>query len=541
MSASPAKVGGSPAAPALRRCACGGGCPSCAAKKEEEEEEELHREDGGGGGAPGYAPPVVHEVLASPGRALPGPTRSFMESRFGADFGAVRVHDDARAAESARAVDAHAYTVGSHVAFAARRYAPGTPAGDRLLAHELAHTLQQGGMARRLQRHSCREGEGPPTAEPADAGEAGAHPLVYRGVTPHRSRRPSVGDAQELLNRFLERLDNGDAPCGASADLDEIARLRATLNQDPLEVDCRFGPNTETVTTMFQRCVFPGQPIEWDGKIGSKTWAQLETLRPAPSVPTTPPTPSEPPGPISCPVVSAVPGTPVPASVGRRGACGGGPDFRFLDFPTLTLAESIAAAPFRALPDMGLRGILSQELGLLGRGIGVGMLRQFFAATGTPLSHAPGSPLSTEVAASPTFAAAEAAAETEVQAQVLAMAGACHIDWRTLSLLPVPGLPGLNFNILAGDTLQLNAVLGGTQGLEVFIRDFLVPPGGRTYTAVLRFEICDDFGVDDTDLDPTTGHGSPGLFAFWVLQHERAGQQPFVNFVEVDVPISGTF
>jgi hypothetical protein len=145
------------------------------------------------------------------------------------------------------------------------------------------------------------------------------------------------------------------------------------------------------------------------------------------------------------------------------------------------------------------------------------------------------------VAGSPTFAAAAAAAEAEVQAQVLAMAGTCHIDWRTISLLPTPGLPGLNFSIFAGDGLQLNAVLGGTQGLEVFIRNFLVPPGGRTFTATLRFEICDDFGVDDTDLDPTTGHGSPGLFSFWVLQHERAGQQPFVNFVEVDVPISGSF
>jgi hypothetical protein len=72
-----------------------------------------------------------------------------MESRFGADFSGVRVHDDARAAESARAVDAHAYAVGRDVVFAAGRYAPGTPAGDRLLAHELAHTLQDGAVLRR--------------------------------------------------------------------------------------------------------------------------------------------------------------------------------------------------------------------------------------------------------------------------------------------------------------------------------------------------------------------------------------------------------
>src|SRR5829696_5161389 len=123
LAARPAAVEASASSPpVLRRCACGGSCPSCRKGKEEG----LHREDAGGGGAPGFAPPVVHEVLASPGRPLAGPTRSFMEARFGADFSGVRMHDDARAAESARAVDAHAYTVGNHLVFGAGRYAPGT-------------------------------------------------------------------------------------------------------------------------------------------------------------------------------------------------------------------------------------------------------------------------------------------------------------------------------------------------------------------------------------------------------------------------------
>src|SRR5207253_3110023 len=70
------------------------------------------------------------------------------------DFSAVRIHTDERASASARAVHAKAYTVGSHIVFAAGHHAPGTRAGDRLLAHELAHTLQQGGgaQAARLQR-----------------------------------------------------------------------------------------------------------------------------------------------------------------------------------------------------------------------------------------------------------------------------------------------------------------------------------------------------------------------------------------------------
>jgi hypothetical protein len=98
------------------------------------------------------APPIVHDVLASPGRPLDGQARAFMEPRFGADFGGVRVHTDARAAESARAVDAVAYTVGSDVVFGAGEYRPGTAAGDRLIAHELAHVVQQGGAQARQER-----------------------------------------------------------------------------------------------------------------------------------------------------------------------------------------------------------------------------------------------------------------------------------------------------------------------------------------------------------------------------------------------------
>lgn len=66
-----------------------------------------------------------------------------MEPRFGQDFSNVRLHTDARAAESARAIKAEAYTVGRNVVFGAGRHAPGTVEGKRLLAHELTHTVQQ--------------------------------------------------------------------------------------------------------------------------------------------------------------------------------------------------------------------------------------------------------------------------------------------------------------------------------------------------------------------------------------------------------------
>jgi hypothetical protein len=86
----------------------------------------------------------VHEVLRSPGQPLDANTRAFMEPRFGHDFSRVRVHSDASAAESARAVNALAYTVGQDIVFEAGRYAPGASEGRRLLAHELTHVVQQG-------------------------------------------------------------------------------------------------------------------------------------------------------------------------------------------------------------------------------------------------------------------------------------------------------------------------------------------------------------------------------------------------------------
>lgn len=88
-------------------------------------------------------PPIVNEVLNSPGQPLDGETRAYFEPRFGHDFNQVRVHHNEKAAESAQAVNALAYTVGENLVFGSGKYAPGTTEGKRLLAHELAHTIQQ--------------------------------------------------------------------------------------------------------------------------------------------------------------------------------------------------------------------------------------------------------------------------------------------------------------------------------------------------------------------------------------------------------------
>src|ERR1043166_430673 len=128
-----------------RKCACGGTpgptgeCPECRKKRLQRKARNSElgtRNDR-------EVPPIVHELLRSPGQPLDIETRAFFEQRFGHDFSEVRVHTDARAAESAEAVDALAYTVGRHIAFGSGQYAPGSSAARRLLAHELTHVVQQ--------------------------------------------------------------------------------------------------------------------------------------------------------------------------------------------------------------------------------------------------------------------------------------------------------------------------------------------------------------------------------------------------------------
>ena len=114
-------------------------CDACA------EEERLQRKEAGSQTSPHEAPATVHETLRSPGQPLDDTTRAYFEPRFGHDFSGVRVHLGAAAEQSARDVNAWAYTVGPDIAFGAGRFAPATPQGRHLLAHELAHVMQQSG------------------------------------------------------------------------------------------------------------------------------------------------------------------------------------------------------------------------------------------------------------------------------------------------------------------------------------------------------------------------------------------------------------
>lgn len=112
--------------------------------------------------------PGVRDAPRSPGQPLDADLRAELEPRFGHDFSRVRVHTDARAAQSARAVNALAYAIGRDIVFGAGQYAPSTHQGQQLLAHELAHVVQQATTRPRLQRQPKSE---PPTLSEAEAEE----------------------------------------------------------------------------------------------------------------------------------------------------------------------------------------------------------------------------------------------------------------------------------------------------------------------------------------------------------------------------------
>jgi hypothetical protein len=127
-------------------------------------------------------PSVVREAVSSPGQPLGSLARGFMEARFRHDFSKVRIHTGPKAADSAQAIGAAAYTVGNDIVFGPGGFAPETHDGRQLIAHELTHVLQQSGtdsnlgIQRQPQGAEARGGPGPVTRETGDVS-------VYVGKT----------------------------------------------------------------------------------------------------------------------------------------------------------------------------------------------------------------------------------------------------------------------------------------------------------------------------------------------------------------------
>jgi hypothetical protein len=200
----------------LRRCSChksgGDECEECKAGAKS-----LHRSASGlaTASAGAVAPPIVHDVLRTPGQPLDTATRGFMESRLGYSFDHIRVHTDDRAAESARAVDALAFSVGRDLVFDRGEYAPHTAAGARLLAHELAHAVQSPepvGMFPFLRVGAVEDPAEQAAERTADAvmrGESVALAPLTGGVV-RRQRRQCTASAADRPDQRIVSCTDGD-------------------------------------------------------------------------------------------------------------------------------------------------------------------------------------------------------------------------------------------------------------------------------------------------------------------------------------------
>jgi Domain of unknown function (DUF4157) len=171
-------------------------------------------------------PSPVHDVIGSGGgQPLDSAVRADMEARLGHDFGDVRVHDDTRAAESAKAVNAHAYTVGPNIVFQRDHYDPSSEAGRVTLAHELTHVIQQrsgpvdgspapGGIrvsdpSDRFEREAAANAErvmSAPALAPAVAADSGASSLA---PPVQRQEEEQEEEAPTAQGTFVQR-DEGE-------------------------------------------------------------------------------------------------------------------------------------------------------------------------------------------------------------------------------------------------------------------------------------------------------------------------------------------
>jgi Domain of unknown function (DUF4157) len=211
-----------------RQCACGGTCAKC---QEEEQPRPVHDTAQGALQRSSAAPAQAEfdGIPASTGEQLDPSTRRPMEAHFGADLADVRVHTGSEAAKSATSLDALAYTSGRDIYFASGMYAPTSDPGRRLLAHEVAHVVQQ--SSGKEPSIAAKSSHGAKIGAPDDILESEADRAAEAFMTgpltdeEQRKKRESGGPVQ----RFIQR-QAAPAPAGDGVDTSKAAAIKAELD-----------------------------------------------------------------------------------------------------------------------------------------------------------------------------------------------------------------------------------------------------------------------------------------------------------------------
>jgi hypothetical protein len=209
-------------------------------QRQVEEEEPVQAKQ-----APNQAPAVTSNIessvnsLKGGGQPLPESTRSYFEPRFGADFRQVRVHTDSHAAETAKSINAKAFTKGKDVVFGTGQYSPGTSSGKRLLAHELTHTLQQQyGSRYRIQRNPSFTTDAAKVVEDPNPNLKYLKPAKLKNILPPLLRK-NKKRSSKVYKKLIEGLIAGGIP------IDKWAYLIAASERE------NFGREVEHTHNVF--------------------------------------------------------------------------------------------------------------------------------------------------------------------------------------------------------------------------------------------------------------------------------------------------
>jgi Domain of unknown function (DUF4157) len=229
-------------------------CSDASDKSYQEEEPQIRRQASGEGNIDAVASDLTSHL--GTGAPLDSASRRFFEPRFGYDFSGVRIHDDARADVSARAVRALAYTLGPHVVFRAGTFSPASSAGKRLLAHELVHVVQQSGVK---SGRSLTPSPGPQVARQTDTEEPEST-TEEEGSDSGAPAPPTPEQIASATGQTLEPDRRGGTVVHSTA---------SSPDEDP-EVAASSGPipsNTLTCVRKWQPCRAPYSPGTWAARM----------------------------------------------------------------------------------------------------------------------------------------------------------------------------------------------------------------------------------------------------------------------------------
>ena len=279
-----------------------------------------------GAGSPAEVTPATESgirSLAGGGQPLTPSERSFFEPRFGRDFSSVRIHSDVQAAEAARSVKALAYTMGSAIVFGAGQYQPETVSGRRLLAHELAHVIQQGGDTSKSQgvRPASIQRLGDPSQAPPGmscpiATTSSANPVATNVLFPISSSSLSaaaIADIDSFVSRWQAVGTNPTVRVDGFASTDGPQSMNWTLSCNrasavirELETPSSGDPG---IPNQFIEIFAQGETSEFGAGLGPNRRA---TIRANLTVPPPPPPPET----ITSETVATTPGARTRTTIG---------------------------------------------------------------------------------------------------------------------------------------------------------------------------------------------------------------------------------